>query len=262
MKKRYEEKTVIITGAGSGLGRSVATKLATEGAKLSLVDMDQAGLEETKAILLKNHSEAQVLLNLTDVTKEDSVKNYVDETLSTFGPIHGFYNNAGMAEALSNIDDYDSSAFARVVDVNLNGVFYGLKYVLPVMKQQKQGSIVNTASIAGIRGIGKRAGYVATKHGVVGLTKTAAIEFAPYGISVNAIAPGRILTNMVINSFKERVPNDWEAGAKEAAKDIPARRFGQPEEVAALVAFLLSEEAQYINGSVISIDGGLSSKFE
>jgi NAD(P)-dependent dehydrogenase (short-subunit alcohol dehydrogenase family) len=262
MVKRFEQKVAIITGAGSGLGRSAAVKLAMEGAKLSLVDLNIGGLKETQDFILKTNPEAELLLLSADVSNEEEVCEYVDDTLRHFGNIHGFYNNAGISENLSVIDQYNSTVFSKVVDVNLYGVFYGLKYVLPIMKKQKQGSIVNTASIAGIRGIANRAGYVATKHGVVGLTKTAAIEYAQYGININAIAPGRILTNMVINSFKERNPENWEASATDAAKDIPAKRLGTPEEVASLVAFLLSEESQYINGTVISIDGGLSSKFD
>ena len=262
MGRRFEQKTVIITGAGSGLGRSAAIKLAIEGAKLSLVDFNVEGLKETEEIILSSNPEAELLILSADVSDEDEVRKYVDETLSSFGYIHGFYNNAGISGNLTVLDQYESTAFSKVVDVNLFGVFYGLKYVLPIMKEQKQGSIVNTASIAGIRGIANRAAYVATKHGVVGLTETAALEYAQYGISINAIAPGRILTNMVKESFKERNPENWEASAAVAAKDIPAKRFGRPDEVATLVAFLLSEEAQYINGTVISIDGGLSSKFD
>jgi len=262
MEKQFEQKTVMITGAGSGLGRSSAIKLAKEGANLSLVDIDREALKVTRATILQANPETELLLLSADVSKEDSVKKYVDDTLSQFGSIHGFYNNAGISEHLADLADYTSASFSKVIDVNLFGVFYGLKYVLPIMKKQQQGSIVNTASIAGIRGIANRAGYVATKHGVVGLTKSAAIEYAQYGISVNAIAPGRILTNMVVNSFKERNPENWEASAADAAKDIPAKRLGTSEEVAALVAFLLSEEARYINGTVISIDGGLSSKFD
>jgi NAD(P)-dependent dehydrogenase (short-subunit alcohol dehydrogenase family) len=262
MGKRFEQKAAIITGAGSGLGQSAAVQLALEGAKVALIDVNADGLEETQGNILKSNPGADLLLLTADVSNEESVSKYVEDTLSYFGHIDCFYNNAGISESLSVIDQYDSKEFSRVIDVNLNGVFYGLKYILPIMKKQGKGSIVNTASIAGIRGIGNRAGYVATKHGVVGLTKTAAIENAQHGISVNAIAPGRILTNMVINSFKQRNPGNWEESAAAAAKDIPAKRFGTPEEVARLVAFLLSDEAHYINGTVISIDGGLNCQFE
>jgi NAD(P)-dependent dehydrogenase (short-subunit alcohol dehydrogenase family) len=261
MPKRFSDQVILITGAGSGLGRSTAVELAKEGAKLSLVDLSIEYLLETKRVILESAPEVEILLLDADVSKEELVKKFVNETVNRFGNIHGFFNNAGIAEEVSILDEYDSGSFLRVIEINLFGVFYGMKYVLPIMKEQKIGTIVNTSSVAGIRGVYGRAGYVASKHGVIGLTKTAASEYGKYGICINAIAPGSINTNMTKTSFKNRNPENWEAVAKKYAEDIPAGRLGEPEDVSKLVSFLLSENAQFINGVVIPIDGGQTSKF-
>ncbi len=250
---------MLITGAGSGLGRASAIKLASEGAKLSLVDVNKDGLEETRDFIMYNDTKPELLLLEADVSNEDSVKKYVKDTLEHFNRLDGFYNNAGIVGKKSLIGEYDSSDFLKVVDINLNGVFYGLKYVLPVMRNLGKGTVINTASVAGIRGIVNQPAYVATKHGVAGLTKNAAIEYAKFGISVNAVAPGPILTRMLQRTFQEINPTDWEAAVRDHARGIPAQRLGDPEEVANLVAFLLSGEAAFINGAVIPIDGGQSS---
>ncbi|WP_367576347.1 SDR family oxidoreductase [Bacillus sp. FJAT-29814] len=256
MFKRFTDKVVLITGAGSGLGRATAIQLAAEGAKLSLVDKNMETLHETKGQILENSPDIQIIVLTADVTNEEHVKGYVDNTIREYGKIDGFFNNAGIAGGNAPTAEYDSGLFSKLIDVNLNGVFYGLKYVLEIMKKQGEGYIVNTASVAGIRGILNKPGYVAAKHGVVGLTKAAAIEYAEFGISVNGIAPGPIATNMLIGNFKSMNSEDWEALAKKHAEGIPAKRLGKPEEVARLVAFLLSGEAAFINGVVIPIDGG------
>jgi NAD(P)-dependent dehydrogenase (short-subunit alcohol dehydrogenase family) len=256
MSKRFEDKVVIITGGGSGLGRAAAIQLASEGAKLSLIDINIEALNESKSLILENTPEAQILLLTADVSNEEHVKKYVDDTVEHYGEIYAFYNNAGIVDTNSPIEDYDSGMFSKLIDVNLSGVFYGLKYVLAVMKKQGKGFIVNTASVAGLRGLYNKPGYVASKHGVVGLTKSAAIEYAEFGISVNAIAPGPITTNMLISNFKNKNKDDWEESAAKHAHGIPAKRLGKPEEVAHLVAFLLSGESAFINGVTIPIDGG------
>ncbi len=151
--------------------------------------------------------------------------------------------------------------FNKVIAVNLNGVFFGMAEVLKVMRTQGSGSIVNTASVGGIRGVGNQSGYAASKHGVVGLTRNSAVEYGQYGIQINAIAPGAIMTPMVEGSLRQAAGDDWEAFGKQFVEVNPMKRFGKPEEVAALVAFLLSGEATFINGSVINIDGGQSYKY-
>jgi len=259
--KRFEGKVSIITGGGSGLGRAAAKQLASEGAKLVLVDLNMKGLEESKQEILQDVPEATIELVEANVAKEEEVEKYVQFTLDTFGQIDSFFNNAGIEGKQNLTEDYGIEEFQRVVDVNLNGVFYGMKHVLKVMKEQGHGSVVNTASVGGIRGVGNQSGYAASKHGVVGLTKNSGIEYGQFGISVKAIAPGAILTAMVEGSLRQMGGEDWEATGREFVKANPMLRFGKPEEVGYLVAFLLSNQADFINAVVVPIDGGQSYKY-
>ena len=261
MSNRFDEKIVLITGGGSGLGQVSALQVAKEGAKLSLVDLNIDSLEDTKKIILEAVPEAEVLLFVADVSNEKAVQDYVNKTVEKYGRIDGFFNNAGIEGKQDLTEDYGVDEFNKVVGVNLNGVFYGMKYVLEVMKKQGSGSIVNTASVGGIRGVGNQSGYAASKHGVVGLTRNSGIEYGQYGISIKAIAPGAIMTPMVENSLKQIGGDDWEEAGKEFVSVNPMKRFGKPEEVGHLVAFLLSDDAGFINAAVIPIDGGQSYKY-
>lgn len=257
----YTDKVVVITGGGSGLGRAAALSIAKQGSKLVLVDMSTKGLEESRNEILAAAPEAQVEIVEANVTNEEEVKNYVQFTMDKFGKIDGFFNNAGIEGKQNLTEDYASDEFEKVVSVNLNGVFYGMRHVLKVMKEQGYGSIVNTASVGGIRGVGNQSGYAASKHGVVGLTRNSGIEYGQFGVSINAIAPGAIMTPMVEGSLKQMAGDDWEAAGKEFVSVNPMKRFGKPEEVGNLVAFLLSDAAKFINASVIPIDGGQSYKY-
>jgi len=261
MTNRFDDKVVLITGAGSGLGQASALQVAKEGAKLSLVDLNSESLEETKRKVLEVAPNAEVLLITANVADEKAVENYVNATVEKYGKIDGFYNNAGIEGKQNLTEDFSIDEFQKVVSINLNGVFYGLKYVLKVMREQGYGSVVNTASVGGIRGVGNQSGYSASKHGVVGLTRNSAIEYGQYGISIKAIAPGAIMTPMVEGSLKQIDPENWEEVGKQFVQPNPMKRFGKPEEVAYLVAFLLSDQANFINAAVIPIDGGQSYKY-
>ena len=258
---RFVDKVVIITGAGSGLGQSAALQLASEGATLVLVDLNEQGLKETETKVLEVAKDAKTLLVTANVANEQEVQNYVNKTIETFGKIDGFFNNAGIEGKQNLTEDFGIDEFAKVVGVNLNGVFYGMKYVLKVMKEQGYGSIVNTASVGGIRGVGNQSGYAASKHGVVGLTRNSAVEYGQYGVSIKAIAPGAFMTPMVEASLKQVDAENWEEVGRQFVSVNPMKRFGRPEEVGYLVAFLLSDQATFINGVVIPIDGGQSYKY-
>lgn len=258
---RFEDKVVLITGGGSGLGQATAIRLAKEGAKLSLVDLNEKGLEETKQKVLQVAPNTEVLLITANVAKEEEVQNYVNQTVEKFGKIDGFFNNAGIEGKQNLTEDFGVDEFEKVINVNLNGVFYGLKYVLKVMSEQGYGSIVNTASVGGIRGVGNQSGYAASKHGVVGLTRNSAVEYGEFGITVNAIAPGAIMTPMVEASLRQLDPDNPEEAGKAFVSVNPMKRFGKPEEVANVVAFLLSDEATFVNAAVVNIDGGQSYKY-
>ena len=258
---RFEDKVVLITGGGSGLGQATAIRLAKEGAKLSLVDLNEKGLEDTKQKVLEVAPNTEVLLITANVAKEEEVQNYVNQTVEKFGKIDGFFNNAGIEGKQNITENFGVDEFEKVINVNLNGVFYGLKYVLKVMREQGYGSIVNTASVGGTRGVGNQSGYAASKHGVVGLTRNSAVEYGEFGITVNAIAPGAIMTPMVEASLRQLDPDNPEEAGKAFVSVNPMKRFGKPEEVANVVAFLLSDEATFVNAAVVNIDGGQSYKY-
>lgn len=254
--KKFEGKTVVITGAAVGLGFAAAEKLASEKANLSLVDYNEKALVEAKQKLLEKYPEVEVLTVVADVSDEEAVKNYVNETVKKFGTIHAFYNNAGIEGKQTPLIDYDTEVFKRVIDINLLGVFYGMKYVIPVMRANGGGRIVNVSSVGGLRGVLNQAAYVASKHAVAGLSKQAALEYGSCGILTNAIAPGAIMTPMVEEAFRQVNPDDPAGAEKEYARRNPTKRLGTPAEVAKVVCFLLSDDNGYMNGQVIAIDGG------
>ncbi len=259
--KSLENRVVVITGAAMGLGLAAAIEAAKNGASLSLVDYNEKALEEAKQTILKDHQETKIVSFAADVSNEKAVKNYVDETVKAFGRIDGLYNNAGIEGRQALLSDYDVSIFKKVIDINLMGVYYAMRYILPVMQKQQYGRIVNVSSVGGIRGVMNQTPYVATKHAVSGLTKNAALEYGKYGILTNAIAPGAILTPMVAESFREVNPADPKKAETEYAQANPTKRLGRPEEVARVVIFLLSEGCSYISGQTIAIDGGQSNAY-
>ncbi|WP_339212377.1 glucose 1-dehydrogenase [Ornithinibacillus sp. FSL M8-0202] len=241
----------IITGAGSGLGQSTAVRLAQEGISIAVVDVNEQGGNETVELVKKHNVDA--IFIKADVSKKEDVKHYVDQTLEHFGKIDYFFNNAGISGSGKYFLDTSIEEIDNIVGINLMGALYGVHYVAKAMLENGGGSIVNTASSAGVIGQDSVVTYSATKHGIVGLTKSMVAEYAKDGLRVNAIAPGPTETPMV-KEFYEANPKMKE----NATGGIPQKRLGTPEEVAELVTFLLTSKAEYINGEVIRIDGGFT----
>lgn len=254
-------KVIIVTGAGMGLGLAAADVLASKGANVTLVDYNDEALNKAKAELEAKYPESKFLTVTADVSVEENVKNYVDATVREFGKIDGLYNNAGIEGKQAPLIEYDIEVFKKVIDINLLGVYYGMKYVIPELQKNGGGRIVNVASVGGIRGVMNQTAYVATKHAVAGMTKNAALEYGKDNILTNAIAPGAILTPMVAEAFHQVNPEDPKAAEKEYASRNPTKRLGDPKDVGSLVAYLLSDENGYVSGQVIAIDGGESNMY-
>ena len=258
---RLKGKVIIITGAAMGLGLATALEAAKNEAILSLIDYNSETLDKAKRTVLDAYPDTKILTIVADVSDEEAVKNYVDKTVTEYGRIDGFYNNAGIEGRQAPLTEYDLDVFKKVIDINLMGVYYGLRYIVPIMQKQQYGRIVNVASVGGIRGVMNQTPYVATKHAVAGITKNTALEYGRYGIATNAIAPGAILTPMVAEAFKQVNPEDPKKAEADYAQANPTKRLGLPEEVGKLVVFLLSDDCSYINGQVIAIDGGQSNAY-
>ncbi|MDF0498616.1 SDR family NAD(P)-dependent oxidoreductase [Bradyrhizobium yuanmingense] len=238
-------RVAVITGAAGDLGRAAANLLAARGARIVAIDRREADL---KAAVEALPASAGALAVAADVTREDEVKDYVRAAIDRFGKIDVFFNNAGIEGDVKKITDYPIESFRRVLEVNVVGVFLGLKHVLPVMLKRDNGSIINTASIAGLIGSADIAVYSASKHAVIGLTKSAALECSGTGVRVNCVCPGLIESRMLSSIMDGR--------NEKIGERIPARRLGKPAEVASIVAFLASDEANYVSGSSYTVDGG------
>ncbi|MDB5515544.1 MAG: oxidoreductase [Tardiphaga sp.] len=250
---RLDGRVALVTGAAGVIGTATMRLLAERGARIVAVDRNEKPLQASIENLPVS---AQALAITANVTQEDEVADYVRRTVDTFGAVDVFYNNAGVEGDIAPIIKYSLESFRRVLDVNVVGVFLGLKHVLPAMLRQNRGSIVNTASIAGQIGAAQIAAYSASKHAVIGLTKSAALECAATAVRDNCVCPGLIDSRMLSAIIEGRNPGHAPVPSERIVEQIPARRLGQASEVASIVAFLASDEASYVTGSAYTVDGG------
>jgi NAD(P)-dependent dehydrogenase (short-subunit alcohol dehydrogenase family) len=251
---RFGGQVAVITGGAGALGKALAARLLKDGAHVALVDKDEAQLGRAEAEL------GSVLAIPADVSVEDDVARYVRRTIEEYGRLDLFFNNAGIEGRMGRIVDTEVADFDRVIAVNLRGVFLGLREVLRALRSQGSGgAIVNTASVAAFRGSGRLAAYSTSKHAVVGLTKSAAREGAAYGVRVNAVAPGYIDTRMLSSINAMASPEDPDSARDQLAGTVPLGRLGTADEVANVVAWLLSSEASYVTGGVYLVDAGVMS---
>lgn len=245
---RFTDKVAIITGGARGIGKAIARRLASEGAKVAIGDIDKESAEKT-AEEIRNECQTEAIGIYVDVAEEESVKNMVEEVIKAFGKIDILINNAGITRdnLLLRMSEED---WDKVIAVDLKSVFLCTKAVVKYMIRQRYGRIVNISSVIGLKGNVGQTNYGAAKAGIIGFTKSAARELAGRNITVNAVAPGYISTEMT-----EKLPQEIK---EQMLKQVPLGRPGQPEDVAGVVAFLCSDDASYITGEIIKVDGGMA----
>ncbi len=249
--KKLENKKAIITGAGSGIGRSIAEAFAREGARIIVADIDEQGGKETVEKIKESGGEAVFVK--TDVSRADEVENMVQTCVNQFGGLDILVNNAGIFKT-EDLHELDEKVWDQTLNVNLKGTFLGTKSALKEFLKQEKGKIINIASIAGFRGFNQASAYCASKGGIIAFTKSAALDYAPKGININAIAPGVIETAMT-NPLLE----DPEQ-AKTFKANTPYPRLGKPSDIAQAAVYLASSDSDFVNGEVLTVDGGWTAK--
>lgn len=251
MDLRFDGKTIIVTGGGSGIGAATAEELCRSGATVVVADIE---LGHAKALADTIGATGGIAHAFgVDVAKPDQVKAMVEFAVTQTGALHGIVNNAGVGGPAAPTGSYDVDGWQKVIDINLSGVFYGMRFAIPEIEKAGGGAVVNVASILGSVGFANSTAYVSAKHGVLGATKTAALEHAARGVRVNSVGPGFIHTPLVTDALDE-------ATLAILAGKHALNRLGRSEEVAALIVFLLSDRASFITGSYHLVDGGYTAQ--
>jgi len=251
---KLDGRVAVITGGSGGIGRAAAKRFVDEGARVLIVDLEERALRSAVDAIGGN----QISSITADVTSDDDTQRYVQAAVDRYGRLDIYLANAGIEGNMKPIPDYPIDVFDRVIAVNVRGVWLGLKYVIPAMTKGGGGSIVITSSTAGIRGYAGASAYVASKHAVIGMMRSAALECAPLKIRVNTVNPAPIETRMM-RSIEEQIAPGHAGQAKEQFQSgLPLGRYGNPEEVADLMLFLASDQSSYCTGGVYMVDGGTS----
>lgn len=254
MSALLENKIALITGASSGIGRDTALVMASHGAKVVVAARREADLAETVSLIESAGGTASYAV--TDVSDGAQVQRAVQHTVSTYGGLNAAFNNAGILEPNTHLHEVEDDDFDRIINVNLKGAFICMKYEIGYMIENDGGSIVNDSSYMGLRGgTGRQPAYTASKHGVLGLTKAAARDYARKGVRVNAVCPGVIDTTMMHGLDRDGDP----ATRAKMEAWVPMNRYGEPSEVGQVVSFLCSDAASYVTGQAIPVDGGVTS---
>lgn len=255
MARQFDGKVALVTGSGSGIGRAAAIAFAQKGAQVVVADFVKEGGEETVRQIKGAGNEA--IFIRADVSNRTEVEELVEKVVSHYGRLDYAHNNAGLAQRVALVADSTEEEFDSILAVNLKGVFSCMKQEIHQMLKQGGGAIVNTASAAGVIGVNSIGLYTAAKHGVVGLTKTAALDYAQSGIRINCVCPGYTLTTMLKNAFAD----DPEAmKGFEHPSISPMGRLARPEEIAEAVVFLCSDDASFVTGHVMMVDGAMSAQ--
>jgi NAD(P)-dependent dehydrogenase (short-subunit alcohol dehydrogenase family) len=252
MSGRFAGRGILVTGAGSGIGRAAAQLFANEGGRVVVVDQDENEAQATVTSIREAGGEALAIG--ADVSREADCRGMVERSLAAYGRLHVAFNNAGIGASGFAVADEEEVTWTRLIDVNLKGIFLAMKYEIPAMVAAGGGAIVNTASVAGLvgeRGIGA---YAASKHGVVGLTRTAALDYIGQGVRINAVCPGATRTRILANWFQDPKVESF------ILSRHPIGRIAEPEEIARAVLFLASDDASFVVGQALAVDGGLTAQ--
>lgn len=256
MSGRFKNKVIVVTGASGEIGQSIVRGFLDEGAKIVAADVEETALSSmSRALSDAGHDISSVT---TDVTLAEDVQRCVNVAMETFGRLDAYINNAGIEGSVAPIEDYPDEDFDKVIGVNVRGVFLGMKYAVPALRKSGGGSIVNLASVAGLSGSAGTSAYNASKHAVIGLTRSGAVQLGAENIRVNAVCPSPVTGRMMSSLEAGSNPDDPASVHEMIVQNIPMQRYAETADVASLVLYLSSDDAAFLNGGIYTVDGGMT----